>query len=255
MTPDELSARAALQALGALDGEERAAFEQALSENGPARRETEAFARVVDQLGLAAPPVTPSPGARTRLLDATRPAAPHRLSTPLTLLATAAALLFAFGFFVMRAERDEARRAAEVARGHALDARAALLAARESLARETAFRTLVSRPEARLVNLGPLAPAPLARARVVFDPTRREAVLIASGLEPAPAGKGYEVWVIGKAAPVAAGVFQVDAAGNAVHRLPALAEVALARTFAVTLEPAAGVGSPTGPMILAGAVS
>ena len=89
----------------------------------------------------------------------------------------------------------------------------------------------------------------------MFNPASREAVLIASGLDAAPEGKGYEVWVISKAAPVPAGVFQVDASGNAVHRLPAIAEVEWAKTFAVTVEPMAGVPAPTGPMVLAGAVS
>jgi anti-sigma-K factor RskA len=180
----------------------------------------------------------------------------------MAILATAAAVLFAVSFFVMRAERDEARRAAKAAReeadqarGQALRAQAELRAARESLSRETAFRTLVSQPQSRLVDLGPLPPAPKARARILFDPASGEAVLIASGLDPAPEGKGYEVWVIGKSAPVPAGVFQVDASGNAVHRLPLVAEVSRAKTFAVTLEPAAGVPAPTGPMVLAGAVS
>jgi anti-sigma-K factor RskA len=34
-----------------------------------------------------------------------------------------------------------------------------------------------------------------------------------------------------------------------------MAEIAEVRTFAVTLEPAAGAPAPTGPMVLAGAAS
>ena len=84
---------------------------------------------------------------------------------------------------------------------------------------------------------------------------RREAVLLASGLAAAPAGKAYELWIIAKAAPVPAGVFQVDAQGRAVFRLPEGLDFAGVKTFAVTLEPEAGVPAPTGPMVLAGAVS
>jgi Anti-sigma-K factor rskA len=262
MGPEERSECAALAGLGILDGEERVAFESTLRENLAARRETEGFARVAERLGLAASPVAPASRVRDRLLAATRPRVVAKGSRAMTGLAAAAAVLFAIGFVVMRAERDEARRVAEAARdqvGRSRDetrqARAELLVARESLARETAFRTLASYPEARLVNLGPLPPAPKARARVLFNPTSREAVLVVSGLDSAPEGKGYEVWVIGKAAPVPAGVFQVDASGNAVHRLPAIAEVQWAKTFAVTLEPVGGVPAPTGPMVLAGAVS
>lgn len=262
MTPDEISERAALAGLGVLDGEEREAFERILRESLPVRRETEAFQRVAERLGLAVTPVAPPARVRDLVLSAARPRLVSKGRHSMTVLATAAAVLFAIGFFLMRAQRDDARRAAEIAReeaelalGQARQAQAELLAARESLARETAFRTLVSHPEARLVDLGPLPPAPKARARVLFNPASREAILIASGLDPAPEGKGYEVWVIGKAAPVPAGVFQVDAFGNAVHRLPPLADVGPVRTFAVTLEPAGGVPAPTGPMVLAGAVS
>jgi anti-sigma-K factor RskA len=262
MTSEEIREHAALQGLGVLDGEERRAFEHTLNESLEARRETEAFASVAARLGLANTPVAPAAPARDRALAATRPRALARGPRPLTALAAAAAFLFAIGFFVMRAERDEARGAAEAAREQAERAQsearhgqAALVAASESLARETAFRALVSHPGSRLVDLGPLPPAPRARARVLFDRATHEAVLIASGLDPAPQGQGYAVWVIGKAAPVPAGVFQVDASGHAVHRLTTVAEVEWARTFAVTLEPAAGVPAPTGPMVLAGTVS
>jgi anti-sigma-K factor RskA len=263
MTPEETSERAALQGLGVLDGDERAAFERTSRDSLAARSETEVFARVAERLGLATTPVAPAPPVRDRILSATRPPrVVAKSSRAMTALAVAAAFLFAVGFVVMRAERDDARRAAEASRAEAerarrevLRAQAAVLAVREDLARETAFRTLVSHPSSRLVDLGPLPPAPGARARVLFDRASHEAVLIASGLDPAPAGKGYAVWVIGKGAPVPAGVFQVDASGHAVHRLPPVADVEWARTFAVTLEPAAGVPAPTGPMVLAGAVS
>jgi anti-sigma-K factor RskA len=87
----------------------------------------------------------------------------------------------------------------------------------------------------------------------VWNPDQRQAVLFAAGLPPAPAGKAYEAWVIAGAAPVAAGLFRVaDESGTALHTLPRLDDVARARTFAVTLEPEAGVKAPTGPMVLAG---
>jgi anti-sigma-K factor RskA len=130
-----------------------------------------------------------------------------------------------------------------------------LASARQRLAREDAVPQLLARADSRVTPLDGLAAAPRARGRVVWSPGAREAVLVAAGLEPAPAGKAYEVWVIAQGAPVPAGVFQVDAQGGAVVRLPALDETARAKTFAVTLEPAEGTPSPTGPMVLAGNVS
>ena len=263
MTPDETVDRMAMAAFGALDGDERAELDRALQER-VGRRDLEAFEAVAAQLGLATDPVPPTAHVRERLLAATRPLpskAPGR-DRLLARLAAAAAVVFAVGFVVVRVERDEARRVAAAARAQAAAGlaetrrmQAELSAAREGLAQEAKFRALVGHQDALFVNLGPLPPAPRARARVVFNRATREAVLIASGLEPAGEGRAYEVWIIGKAAPVPAGVFQADASGHAVFRLSPVPPTADIRTFAVTLEPAGGVSSPTGPMVLAGAVS
>jgi anti-sigma-K factor RskA len=90
---------------------------------------------------------------------------------------------------------------------------------------------------------------------VVWNLQRRRAVLLASGLQPAPPGKRYEVWVIAGGAPVPSGLFQADARGSAVAELPWQEQTAAVRTFAVTLEPEAGTPAPTGPMVLAGNVA
>jgi hypothetical protein len=159
-------------------------------------------------------------------------------------------------------QRNQAREEAAVARARAETAEAQvretladLERTRVLLAREQALRNLVGRPDTRLVSRGGLAPAPRARARVIFDPVTREGYLLASGLAPAPEGKAYELWVIAGGAPIPAGVFQADADGQAGFRMPDVADVAKVKTFAVTLEPAAGVPAPTGDMVLAGAVS
>ena len=113
----------------------------------------------------------------------------------------------------------------------------------------------MSRPETRVVSLVGLPAAPEAQARVVWHAGQGEAVLVASGLAPAPPGKAYELWVIAKAAPVPAGVFQVDAQGRVVFPLPAGLALAGVKTFAVTVEPSGGTTAPTGAMVLAGAAS
>ena len=118
------------------------------------------------------------------------------------------------------------------------------------------MRDLVVHPDSRLTLLAGLPPAPGARARVIWNSSTRQAVLIASGLQAPAPGKAYEVWVIGESKqPAPAGVFQPAADGTALVHLPRVEETARPRTFAVTVEPAAGSPSPTGPMVLAGAVS
>ncbi len=246
MNEERLLELVPLAALGALDAEERAAFEAALASSPAAERELAAFRELVGRLGLATAAVQPSALLRERLLRATRPAAPRRSFLVPALAAGFVAALA--GLLLVRGERDAAR-----GERAALEAEAASL--RERLAAEVAFRELVSHPETRVVSLAGLAAAPQARARVVWHAGRDEGVLLASGLAPTPVGKAYELWIIADAAPVPAGVFQVDADGRAVFRLPAGLEFAGVKTFAVTVEPEGGTPAPTGPMVLAGAVS
>ena len=155
----------------------------------------------------------------------------------------------------LTAELEAALAEARQAREALQSAQAEAAELRDALAREVAFRDLVSLPETRVASLAGLAAAPQARARIVWHPERREAVLVATGLSPAPPGKVYELWIIAKAAPVPAGLFHVDAQGRAVFRLPAGLAYADVKTFAVTVEPEGGTQAPTGPMVLAGAVS
>jgi anti-sigma-K factor RskA len=84
---------------------------------------------------------------------------------------------------------------------------------------------------------------------------RQGGLLVASDLPAAPAGKAYELWAIAGGTPRPAGVFQVDAKGVGSLTLTPIAGVAKVDQFAVTLEPAAGVPSPTGAMFLASAPS
>ena len=260
MNEERLLELVPLAALGALDGEERAAFEAQLASSPPAQRELSAYQELVVRLGLATAPLPPSVALRDLLLRETRPAAPGRAWLAPALAAGLVAALAGLAFF--RSERDAAlreaaaeRAAAQEARETAQKAQAEAAALREILAGEVAFRELVSHPETRVISLAGLAAAPEARARVVWHAGRGEAVLVASGLAPAPAGKAYELWIIAKAAPVPAGVFQVDAQGRVVFRLPTGLELAGVKTFAVTVEPEGGTPAPTGPMVLAGSVS
>jgi anti-sigma-K factor RskA len=262
MSDDRYLELAPLAALGALDGEDRTGFDVHLPGCPACRRELEAFGGLVARLPLGLEPVPPRSALGLRVLTQahTTVAAGSRGGWAVPALATAAAVAMAVGFVVARAERDTARRDAARAREASMQLeaelgrlRADLVTMRASLSREQGLRDLVAHPDARLAKLAALAPAPGATARVVWNPKSREAWLVASGLTPAPEGKGYEVWVIGSAAPVPAGVFQVDLEGRAFFKLPEVEETAEVKTFAVTLEPAAGTPAPTGPMVLAGA--
>jgi anti-sigma-K factor RskA len=258
MSEDRWLELAPLHALGALDGEERAGFEAHVPGCLVCSAELRAHEAVVSLVPLALSPVRPTPALRQRVLTRQElaPPAPLARRRPwATYLAAAAALVLGIGLLVVRWQRDRAQVAAANARAEAAYLQDKLRTTERDLAEAVSFRALVQRPGSHVTTLAGLAPAPKARGRVIFDPVTREAVLVASGLDPAPQGKAYEAWVIAAGAPVPAGLFRPDAQGGAVVRLPRIEATASARTFAVTVEPETGTPAPTGPIVLAGAVS
>ena len=90
--------------------------------------------------------------------------------------------------------------------------------------------------------------------KVVYDTNTGKLLLSASNLQPLPAGKTYELWILQPAGikPMPAGTFKPDATGNAAIIL-AQAPVGLkVQAFGVTIENAGGSNTPTLPIILSG---
>jgi anti-sigma-K factor RskA len=112
----------------------------------------------------------------------------------------------------------------------------------------------LSSPQVRLVRLAGLAASPAASAQLLWNPVARTGLLLTHRLPQTPANKVYELWAITGNEPVPAGIFEVDAAGHAVVRLPPLPKTRRFDKFAVTLEPAGGVLKPTGAMHLLGSL-
>jgi hypothetical protein len=121
-------------------------------------------------------------------------------------------------------------------------------ALREQVAQYRGAVELLRDPATRVVDLQGAGPSPEATGRMIWHEQAGGQLFVAN-LPPAPAGQAYELWTLGGAAPQPAGLFQVDASGRATHRVQATGVPGA--TFAVTLEPAAGVPAPTGPIVLA----
>jgi len=260
MNRDEIAELAAGYALGALDAEDRARFEALL-----AAGDTEATAALRDfegaVTGLAAETTeTPSPAIKAalmtkidaqgrsretvvRTLYSVRPDRPRRSTWTLVLSGAMAAGIAAIAVgLVVSAAYD--RRLTQLAQ----EAAALKLEAE----RQQSVIALLRDPVTQVVALSGLEPAPGAKARMLWHATAG-GLLVAQGLPPAPEGKAYELWAIaGEGAPVPAGLFTVDPKGVGSLRVAPIQAAGAVDTFAVTLEPAAGVPAPTGAMYLTG---
>lgn len=259
MNREELHELAAGYALGSLDGEDRARFEELLrAGDGGARRALRQFEETLTRMA-AEHPEPPPPEVKAALMariaaaprapagDGVRgvsPAAPPRRSVWTVVLAGAmAAGIAAIAVGLAVSTRYERRL-------EALNQEAAALKA--ELDRQASVLAILRDPATQVVTLNGLAPSPEARARMLWN-EKEGGLLVAAGLPPAPPGKAYQLWAIaGQGAPVPAGVFTVNPGGTGSLRVPALPGVSRVDVFAVTLEPAGGVPAPTGPMHLAG---
>jgi anti-sigma-K factor RskA len=101
-------------------------------------------------------------------------------------------------------------------------------------------------------NIGGTAIQPDARAQLLTDPDSHSAVLVVSGLEPLPAGKTYQIWLIEGDSPKSAGLMNVDAHGQGVSVLSLEETVASFDALGVSIEPESGSLLPTGDIVLLG---
>ena len=251
---------AATYAVGALDGQDLVDFERHLAGGcdvcqAALRESSETLA----SLARSRPPMIPPPAVKEALLRRIAAAsAPRSAARPRPLVwvaGTVAAVIAGAAFtgaFV--ASRYEAQLGVIARESAALRARVEReeAALREQLAVYRSAADLLRDPQAQVVTLRGLGPSPEATARVIWHPANGGYLFVAN-LPSAPAGKAYEVWTIGDAAPQPAGLFQVDASGRAAHRIAPVEGGKPVKVFAVTLEVEGGVAKPEGPMVLASA--
>jgi len=270
---------AALHALDLLEGEERAAFEAALARDPELRRLVDALRSAAAELAHAAPAVPPpSADLRARILNTAVPVVPTPgevipFAPPAWLgWAAAACFFFAAVFFAgksfnVRGDLQAALEAERVARLEAgtlknlLEAERILSRAQlDHLAKADRLiadlRSQAGVDRLKITSLASLAGnSPQARAIAVWSPDRQEGVLVVSKLPALQADQDYQLWVIDPQypLPVDGGVFTVDpATGDARVNFKPGKNVAVARTFAVSLERKGGVPKAEGPMMLVG---
>jgi len=254
----------ALHALKALTAEESAAVRTHVAECEVCRAE---LAAAMGDLALVALSVEPQPlpdGARDRFLariaeDAKQseshpilakiipfnPARVGRVSVWAPRVAVAALLIIAAGLSweVMHLDMRLRRETATLRR------------MAEKNAKAQAVVDVLTAPAAQRVLLTAAKTPRAPSGRAVYLPSTGALVFQGNNLASLPADKTYELWVIpaNGSAPIPAGLFRPDAAGNASVVLPELPKGVPAKAFGVTVEKASGSDTPTAPILLAGA--
>ena len=259
-------------ALGALDADERASFEQHLATCAQCAAEVRELQEVAGLLATAATPVAPPPALRDRILADARAVRPISTARPqptaaapqvdsrttakepvtvgrrsmLPWLAAAAAILIAVSINVRYQNERSARAGIEQQLASiraTLDSTGAELANRDSL-----IANLVG-PDVQAVSVSGTGPQP--SAKYFLDKRASRIVFVANALPPAKAGRTYQLWGIEAGrAPVSLGTFNTDSSGRALASLSVPAGLRIAVT-AVTDEPSGGSAQPTTKPILA----
>lgn len=222
-------------ALDALDPDERSAYEAHLSDCGHCQQELASFWTTTEALAVAASGPEPSAALRERILADVRaepqnvvPFEPRRRRVAPVLGAVAAV-------------------AAVVALGIGLwasDLSSELDDTRAALAREREAAQLLVDPAAETVALQQGA----GRLVVGAD---GQAVLVVDGLEEAPAGKTYELWIVPGGDIAAASPAGLFPGRDGIEIVGLEGTVTQGDVVAVTVEAAGGVDAPTTQPIVA----
>ena len=247
-----------LYALSALDGEEKRALEAHIAACADcARKLNEARGRMA-LLALAAPPHSPPPRVKERLLQQVRGEAQRR--TPETeprrklignlrtaVWAPAAVALAALTIFLW-VSNNRLNTQLEKLRAQLAEQEQQTREAKTILDFETATDTIA-------IPLNPAPGMPAAHAQVAYN--ARMGVLSYTGNLPAPPlDKTYQLWLVpASGSPISAGVFTPKTGGAGFSFMKHVPAGMAAKAFAVTVEPTGGMPQPTGPKVLIGPVS
>lgn len=248
----------ALYAVGALEASSCAQLEQHLRECPACRRELEALRGDASLLALSVSGPAPPQRARERLLAAIAATEKQRGRSAREPLfaprrpwwsfapAFAALILAVFAIFLLR-ENTNARSANEALQRQLRDLEEQNRHARDVM-------ELMTAKDAVHVSLVSQHMATVPHANTIYRAKTGQLLLMASNLQPLPAGMTYELWLIPKSgAPMPCGLFKPDAQGSAMMiHMPNKSAGIEAQAFAITMEPEGGSPGPTGEILLKG---
>jgi len=197
---------------------------------------------LVALLGGSSASAAPSPKLRRRILASA--GVEQRAFGWAPLLAGAAAMFLAAAIYFGGREWDFSRQVVRLT----AESRAQII----ELTRLNEEMQLMTGADTTVTSFGEKKPVP--KGRLYYNPSKG-ALLIASNLPQAPAGKAYELWLIPKAkgaSPVRGEMFQSQGDGTVLQMIPGPIDATTTAAIAVTLENEAGVDAPTTtPVIVA----
>lgn len=260
---EQFAENLASYALRALEGEERAAMERHLETCAACRAELQELQGDMALLALSASGPAPPQRAKRRLMEAIarepRVSARPEMGTAAThgwwrlVPALAAVIVAVLGLYAWRENwRLREENVAAQLKIAALEQQAARMTALMERYRNVAEVLTASDAVSFTLVSAPVKPVPTGRA--IYLQKRAALVFVASNLNPVPAGKTYELWLLpaSGAAPIPAGLFKPDVRGSASVLTPPLPAGVEAKGFAVTIENEGGSQTPTMPIVMAG---
>jgi anti-sigma-K factor RskA len=241
----------ALYALGALPGDEKVSLEKHLQECASCRRELEQLRGDAALLALSTSGPRPPARSKSRLMDAIAKEpralpARSRLNWWAILGWTTAAVLLVFVIGVTRHNRRLSSTIAELSS----------MVEKERVSSDEARRVaeILHASDAMPYEILPVSmKTKMPAGKAIYSRDRSGLVFVASNLQPVPAKKAYELWLIPmKGAPIPAGMFKPDSHGMAMVMNPPLPAGVEAKAFAITIEPEQGSSAPTSNIIMMG---
>ena len=271
MTHEQLRDLLPALSLGALDADERREVAAHVSTCAECAAELAALERVVDGIGLEAPPVTPPAALKGKVLariederagkvtSMSRMPVPAQMAQPRPLwahgLALAASVALAVGAslyaWALKTEISILRQDVSATSDEASKLRGELATLRRNWVEVTKAMDVLRAPDMLKVDLKGQATLPSGTGRAFWS---RSAGLMftAEGLPALPQGKVYQLWTIKGAVATGAGTFVPDAGGAASVTAVVAATAEVPDAFGVTIEPAGGSATPTMPIVMVG---
>jgi anti-sigma-K factor RskA len=270
MTHEQLRDLLPAFSLGALDADEHREVATHLPTCAECTAELAALERVVQEIGLDAPPVTPPVALKGRVLArienerATHVASISRMPLPpapparplwthgLALVASIALAVGASLYaWALRSEVSSLRQSVSAASDQAAKLRGEIATLRRNWVEVTRAMEVLRAPNMLRVDLKGQATLPSAAGRAFWSGAGL--MFTAEGLPALPKDKVYQLWTIKGAVATGAGIFVPDAGGSASITAVVAAGAAVPDAFGVTIEPAGGSTTPTMPIVMVGA--